>query len=255
MNKLLSEIIKVDRALEPETGQAADTDTDFFSLGRDRKALFVIDYVSEGTEQVTVLQGTEEITIGLFEAEDSDGTNSQEIEDADGNDIEMDVAGGVGAVVGILGTDGTVDGDTVTINGVVFTHDDADPFDPADPWLNPLNYDSRDNLILAINNYFTDIVASAGTDGDDIDLEAVDRGNRGITLEEDIAAGTGYVGTIRATFTVEIDASALSDGFTAVGLNIDNTAPVADADLFAVCIRGNSRYNPPYQCVAGSIAI
>ena len=245
MNKMLAEMLKVDLAMEPQTIAAlGDVDTDYYDLSHYRKALFVVGYEAEGVAIGTVLLPTDDIVLELSEATDTAGAGAQALDD-------VEIAGGVHATEAIIHhTANYAGGDDFTVNGVNFTYD-ALGYDAA---LRPLSYVDSDEAVTAINAHFDDIVASAGA-ANSIHIEAVVPGEATVTVSEDIADGGSFAGTLRAIAYVEVDASALTDDFTAVSLNVENDSAAADGVFSAVCIRGNGRYNAPVQAVAGSLVV
>lgn len=249
MNKRLDELVKVDLALEPQTlASNADADTDYYSLEHYRKALFAVQYEAQGVIAAQVLLPADDIEIGLFEAEDTAGAGAQELEDADGNDIEVEIAGCVHATEAIIHhTANYAPGDNFTINGVNFTYD-ALGYDPVD---RPLSYDSAADAVVAINAHFDDLTASVGA-ANSIHIEATVPGEVTVSVAEDIADGASFAGTLRAIGYVEVDASQLSDGYKAVAVNVENDTATATGVFSVLCIRGDGRYSPQ-QAVAASV--
>jgi hypothetical protein len=250
MNKRLSELVKIDQGFEPQTlATNADVDTDYFSLSEYKKALFVVEYAAEGVIAAEVLLPTDDIIVGLFEATDTAGTGAQELEDTDGNDIEVEIPGGSHATEAIIHhTANYAPGDDFTVNGVNFTYNAAG-YDAA---LRPLSYDSAADAVIAINAHFNDIVARVVA-ANSIHIQAVVPGETTVTVAEDIADGGSFAGTLRAIAYAEVDASMLSDGFSAVAINVENDTATAAGEFSVTVIRGNGRYTPQ-QAVSGAVS-
>lgn len=238
MNKLLSEILKVDVGLSPqEIAATDDTDSNYFSMQNYRQALFVV----KGTFATTdgLLEG-EEVELTVDEATDTAGTAAQHLIE------DIIVEGAVNAtVVEVNLTAVNANDDEVTVNGVTFVRAAAG----FDATLRPLNWENAADLVLAVNNHFDDIVASAAVNI--VTFRAVNPGETVITVEEDINNAGSYVGTLEFIAYVNVDASELSAGFTSIAINVENGSAANDGDFDVTVIRGNGRYVPE-QAVAAS---
>jgi len=243
MNKMLSEILKVAEAYQTDTiASTVDDDTLFFAPGLERKICFVVMAEYEDQSDTGTLLDTEEVTLSLLEATDAAGTGDRAINDRDGNPIETVIAGAVNADEVVLEHVAYLDGDEFTVNGVTFVRD-ALGFD-AD--LRPFNYEDRADMILVVNNHFDGIEASAATDPEAILISSINPGEVGITVTYDIDAGAAFAASTRIVGYVDVDASQLdvANGFTHVGVNIENGSAAGDADFTAIAVLGDARYNP-----------
>lgn len=232
MNKLIREALKIDLALEPqEIAAAGDETTNYFGMANHRRALFVVQAVYGLAIGDILLEG-EEVVLTLREATAAAGTAAQDLEDAE-------VAGGVHATQAVIGTEGHQAADDVTINGVVFERTGAG-YDAA---ARPLEWNSRDQLITAINGQFDNIVAD--DDGAHVViLDVVEPGTDTITLETDLTGADSYGGTTQFVALAEVKPGELSSGYTHVALQIENDSVAGDGDFAAVCLRGDGRYTP-----------
>ena len=247
MNKKLSEIFKAVEVMDAATtiASGANSSTDFFvAPGKhERKICFVVtaEYEGEGIAD-TLLEG-ETVTLRLREATSSAGAGERAIEDRDGNDIVTTITGAQNAVeVIVLHTAAYIDGDNITVNGVQFSRDAAG----YDADLRPLNYNSRADLVNAINNEFDDIEARNATDADALFIRSTNPGEVGVTVEEDIDAGGAFAASFRIIGYIDVDASQLdiANDFEFAGVNVLNSSVAGDADFSCLAIMGDARYNP-----------
>ena len=234
---------KVDVAQEPTTLVAATPiETDYFDLGKYGRALFQV--IVEDLEQ------DESVTVTAQQATDSAGTGNDDVEDRDGDEIEVVIDapadGTVLAHIVTLTMVGVGVGDVVTINGVVFEGIDGEDYDEQE-----FDADSGDaaaaiSLAACINANFDDIEATRS--GDDVIIEVVEAGET-LILVEDATTGDIVPETTLATALIEVDAAQLDDGFSHVGLEVESTDT---PDVTVVLIRGDARYTPAQRVAASN---
>ena len=246
MNKMLSEILKAAEVMDANTtiASTANSSTDFFvAPRRERKLCFVVtaEYEGEGIAD-TLLEG-ETVTIRLREATSSAGAGERAITDRDNVAIETTITGAVNAVeVIVLHTAAYIDGDNIIVNGVQFDRDAAG----YDATLRPLNYNSRADLVAAINNRFDEITARNATDPEALFIRSTNPGEVGVTVEENIDAGGAFAASFRIIGYIDVDASQLdhANDFDFAGVNILNSSAAGDADFCCLALMGDARYNP-----------
>ena len=244
MNKQLSEVIKVAEAYQSNTiASTVDADSLFFAPGLERKLCFCVVAEYEDTLITGTLLPAESVTLSLLEATDRAGTASRAVTDRDGNAITTVIAGAVNADQVVLDHAAFAPGDSFVINGVTFTYD-ALGYDVDD---RPLSYVDRDEIVIAVNAHFNEIFAEAdGAVATAALFSSANRGQVGITVDDDGIAGGSFVGSTRITGYVDVDASQLdvANGFTHAGINIENGSVAGDADFTCFVVMGDSRYNP-----------
>lgn len=251
MNKELSEIIKVDEALDGATtlvrtfvASAGNTNTDrFYRPNLERKLCFVVTGVSE--DQLingTLLEG-ETVTLALLEATSAAGAGARAVTDRAAVAITETITGADNAVEAILTHVAFAATDDFTLNGVNFTYDvlgyDAD--------LRPLSYADRDEIVTAVNARFTDVTARAGTAATAVLFRSTNPGQVGITLTEDIIDGGAFAASTQVIGYIDIDASQLdiANNFNFAGINILNSSVAGDMSFNCMVLMGDARYNPP----------
>ena len=148
----------------------------------------------------------------------------------------------------------TVDvGDVVTINGVEFTAAAATDLDANE--FDQTGTDTEDavELVACINNALPNLVATnaAGV----VTIQSREPGKETITVEG-INDLTNIVPvTVEVTGIIEVDASALSDGYTHVFPRAVTSATSAAAVLHITAITGNARYGAVAQQSGGNAFI
>ncbi len=248
MNKLVSELLKFDVAMPPaDIDSQQDDDSGFFLLDHYRQGCFVVQAAFAEGATDTLLEG-EEVTIALNQATDVAGTGEKAVE-VGGVDVEVVLAGGVNATVAAIDiTANRDDADRVTVNGIEF-HRAAAGYDAAD---RPLAFNSRADLVSAINGQFDGIVASAGTGANVVHVGAAVPGEATVTIVDGVDDGGSYAGTLVFQAFIDVNASQLdtANGFAAVGVNVENDSAAGDGTFAVNLLRANYRYNPT-QAVAG----
>ena len=241
MNKLLGEALKIDQAIPPTIlAPAAQAISAFFPLGRERKALFAIDYLG------TTFDLADALLVGIVDdscvAPAASGALAVLIAAADpGVLASQTMTAGVAATIMEITLTGANDG-ILTLNGVAFPWDAA-PVVGSGEWLNAAG------LVIEIATLLPELTATAAAEV--ITLTSTVPGEHTITAVSTITAViAGDLLTFRQVAYLEVDASELVPGATTIAVVIDN--PVANTGTLtasATLIRGNARYEPVPQAV------
>jgi hypothetical protein len=238
MNKLLSEICKVDVGLTSSNLNGPGTGA-YFAMDKYRKALFMVEIgamAAAATSVIQVMQATDAVAGGPAKVI----TNNAATITAN---TRVAAALLTSAVVHVAG-------DTYTVNGLTYTAAAADGGATSRTYA--LGADataSTANLAAKINSAIVGVpgVLAAANVGA-LTLTADEPGDVAITL----SAGAGAVGvpsTLRAIGYVECDASFLdlANGFSHVAVRVTNSAAMQTG---AVLIRGEGRYSPTQYVAA-----
>jgi len=247
VTRRIMEGLKPDVAREEDelTGGATEN-TDFFHLRKSRRAMF---YVVIGSE----LEDDESVRLTARQATDSDGSDADDIEDRDGDEVRVNVdAPDNGSVpdahVVEIDVTGVADGDEITINDVEFEGALASDYDEQEFDTSGADTATATDLAACINANFDDIEASAV--GTDVTVEAVDPGETLVTVED---AHANYdVETHLATAIIEVTADQLDAGFEWVGLEILSDRNDPDPDVTVFILRGDARYTPEQKVAASN---
>lgn len=246
MNHKISEVNKLDTGITTAAINGALTGQ-YFQMSCHRKALFIaiLGVMAEGVTS----------TLQVMQATDSAGTDAKVITDAAAT-ITANVDTSITRLAIVTAAGGVhVAGQTVTINGLVFTAAAADVPETREYAVGSSGADSAANLLAKINNAdetigIPDILGTASIDGSDsiITLTADEPGEKLINAEA--SDSTTVVSTIESIGFVEIDATALdkNNGFSHVAMRITNSAETVSS---VSLVRDNSRYTPE-QFVAAS---
>ncbi len=239
--KLLGEILKIDQAIEPQDlAAAAMAISLFFPLGRERKALVAIQFVSANLDNGDVLD------IGIVD-------DSPVAPAASGDLAALVAAGDAGMLaydqivpsvnVSVLSVDVAAAADgALTINGVVFPYNAA-PTPGTGEW------DDAAALAIEINTLLPDLVAADV--GTVVTIQSAVPGEQTITLTSTVTAVIDSdIVTLQAVAYLEVDASQLVPGATTIAVVIDNTGTTGTITASATLVRGDARYAPVPQAVA-----
>lgn len=237
MNKLLSEVVKIDTALTSANLNGAGTGA-YFKMDKYRKALFVVEVGAMAAAATSVAQ--------VMQAQDAAATGAKVVtNNAATITANVNVAAALltSAVVHVAG-------DVYTVNGLTFTAAAADVPGTRTYAIGADATASTANLAAKINDSVIGVpgvLASAAVGV--LTLTAIEPGDVAITL----TAGAGDVGvpsTARAVAYVECDASFLDNAndFTHVAIRVTNSAAIQTG---GVLLRGDGRYSPT-QYVAAS---
>ncbi|OHE63856.1 MAG: hypothetical protein A2001_01455 [Treponema sp. GWC1_61_84] len=244
----LSEGLKIDTALTPVSLNGAGIG-EYFSLANYRKALFLVELGAMAAAATSVLQ--------VMQAQDAAGTNAKVVTNNAATITANTLAAAVALTIVTAAGGVHVAGQTVTIDGLVFTAAAADVPTSRTYAVGASGADSAAALLAKINSANPNIgvpgvVGVSAIDGANtvLTLTAVEPGDTAITAVT--SAATTVVSTVRAVGYVECDAHFLDDAldFSHVAIRVTNSAAMLTG---ASLVRGNGRYTPT-QVVAASKA-
>jgi hypothetical protein len=239
MNRL-SDVIKIDRALTSASNNGAVTGP-YFRLDNDRKACFIVEIgamAAAATSALQVMQATNAAAGGakVVTVATATMTANTRVSSALLTSSAVHVAG-----------------DTVTINGLVFT---AAAADVPGSRTYAIGADEVASTLALANKINAAVIGVPGVlaaaNAGILTLTAIEPGDASITITAVSTGGVAVPSTASAVGYVEVDASQLDtvNGFKHVALRLTNSAAMQSG---AVLIRGNSRYSPT-QYVAASYA-
>ena len=239
MNKLLGEALKIDTAIaSPILAPGAQAISAFFPLGRERKALFAIDYLGTTFEELDVL------LVGIVDdscvAPAASGALAALIAAADpGVLAHAHMVAGVGAAEMEIDLTGAGAG-ILTLNGVAF------PWDAA-PVVGSGEWDNAAALVIEIATLLPELTAVAAAEV--ITLTSTVAGENSITAVSTITLViVGDQLTFRQVAYLEVDSTELVPGATTIAVVIDNEAAnTGTLTASATLVRGNGRYEPVPQ--------
>ena len=253
MNKRLTEEVKFVTSVLPQafTGATTTVNGRGVPLSIDRKVAF--------RYQIGNVASTDtDYTLSVLEAIDAGVTGARNIGNAIATPtvtLERVAAGCIAnASIVQLTLVTAANGDVVTINGIEFTaHTDT-----TDLTINQFSIAGTDTedaveFCLVVNNALPDLIATntAGV----VTIQSRIPGVATITVT-DINDITNIVPvTVEVTGIIEVDASALSDGYTHVFPRAVTSATSAAATISVTALTGNARYGAVAQQVGGSAFI
>lgn len=241
MNKLLGEALKINVAI-PGTilAPGAQAISPFFPLGRERKALFAIDYLGTTFEETDILE------VGIVDdscvAPAASAALAALIAAADpGVLAAQTMTAGVAVTEIEMTLTGAADG-ILTINGVAFPWN-AGPVPGTGEW------DNAAALVIEIATLLPEVTATAAAEV--VTLVSTIPGEVVITVVSTVtAAADADLLTFRQVAYLEVDADELVPGATTIAVVIDNVAAnTGTLTASATLIRGNARYEPVPQAV------
>ncbi len=237
MARRLSEMNKVDIAVVPASINGASTGT-YYNIGKGRKALFVWEVGAMAAAGTSIGQ--------VMQAQDAAGTGAKAV----ANNSATITNGVKAASVLLDNTAVHVDGETYTINGIVFTAAAADGGANSRTYAvgaNPAA--SSANLVAKINHATIGVPGvTAAVSTNDVLLTVDEPGEATITVVAS-AGAQGVPVTQSAIGYVECDENFLDEGFSHVALRVTNAAATQTA---AVLVRGDMRYSPTTNQVAAA---
>lgn len=237
--KKLHEQFKLDTALTPQNLNGAGTGP-YYPMSRYRRALFGVSLGAMAAGVTSAIQ--------VMQAQDARGTGAKAVT----NNAAMVTANVRAKVVTlsiVTAAAGVhVAGDTVTINGLVFTAAAADDPTSRTYAVGASGADSAAALLAKINSKDPAIgvpgvtAASAISGANTVLTLTVDEPGEG-TISAEASAATTVVATASADAIVECEASFLDTaaGFTHVAVRVTNSAAV---NTGALLLRGGGRYTP-----------
>jgi len=244
MNKI-SDVNKVDVGIAPGALNGANTGL-YYKLSTHRKALF--------TANLGVMAAAATSALQVLQASDAAGTGSKVVTPATAT-ITANTNVSV-AILTIVTATPHVAGETVTVNGLVFTAAAADVPTSRVYAVGSDGADSAAALLAKINSTNPDIgvpgvtgVSSVVTTNTLLTLTPDEPGDTVITAVA--SAGTTVVSTGQAVGYVEVDASELdtNNGFDHVAIRVTNSASMGTGITLT---RGDSRYSPDQKVAASA---
>jgi len=233
---LLSEVLKPDIALVSlALGSAANSTSRYINLKEFRRALIVI-----GIHSAVGIKATETVTIKCVEAKDGGGTDPQDLI----KDVKVEglVKSSI-VVTDLTAGTGIDEGDTITINDVMFTCAAATE-------VKKLEFADGAGLVSCIEAHLPNLAASNSAEV--VTISAAETGFATITLTETADGGSSWTPggyTTHAMAYVEVFASQITPGFSHIAVNVTNGA-AANIDAVAFVVRGDPYFSPVYQAVA-----
>jgi len=248
--KLLSESQKIDIALTSASLAGPGTGA-YYSMTKYGKALFVVEVgamAAAATSIAQVMQATSAAAVVSKAVTNNVATITANTNVTSAALTIVSAAGGV-----------HVAGQTVTINGCIFTAAAADVAASRVYAVGADGATSAANLLAKINSTNVNIGVPGVTGA-----SAVDGANTVLTLTVDepgdttitavASAATTVVSTLSAIAYVECDASFLDDvnGFDHVAIRVTNSAAIQTG---AVLLRGEARYSPTQYVAASKVNV
>lgn len=235
MNLLLEEL-KSNLLLNATINTAANNTSGYVNFDNARRAMLAVDIACAAG-----MVKDKTVTVDLMEAKDAGGTGAQPM-----------IAGGVVAKALIdsievtTSTDGIQVGDTIEINGKVFTRKAADNAKKGE-------FKDDDGLVAAIEYHLPKLSAVKGTNA--VTVTAAEAGGPTVSLVETIVTSTGTPWapagiTTKLQMLLEVNSEQLSKGFTHVAAKVTSAA-AQDIVATVTAIRGVPMHLPVYQPIAG----
>lgn len=240
MNKRLVEDVKFMTSALPQafTGATATVNGRGVKLDNARKAAFryqIGDVASTDTDYtLSVLEATDAGVTGARNIGNAAATPTVTLERvadgciADANIVELTLVT-------------PANEDVVTINGVTFTaHTDTTDLDLNQFAIDGTDEEDAEQLVLCINNALPNLIATntAGA----VTIQSRNPGQETITVTDINDISNIVPVTIEVTGIIEVDASALSDGYDHVFPRAVTSGTSAAATLHITAITGNDRY-------------
>ena len=243
MNKRLCEIVKVTPRCRPSTWGPRHRRKQGLLMNEFKKALFCARFRN-------IASTDNNINFAVLEAQDIAGATARNIGNAIAAvDIVIRPHTNANAITLTMNTPAV--GNVITINGIVFTAAAAPDFPNR-------VYDQSGNAIAqaaslagCINANIPELVAEVDGAGA-LTIRSREPGDMVVTVEGITNEALLIPVTDEAVGYIEIDASALSDGFTRLVARVTPGAVAAAITGDVTLIRGNGRYNPVVQQTADS---
>lgn len=240
------DVNKIDVGIAPASVDGAETGQ-YFGMSLHRQALFI------ATTGIMAAGAT--VALQLLQARDADGTDSKDI---DGYSATITANTSVNSVDLTIQSDGAgvhVAGQTVTINGLVFTAAAADDPDTREYAVGSTGAESAANLLAKINSTNENIgvpgvsgVSNVVTTNTVLTLTADEPGDTTITAEA--SDSTTVVSTVSSIAYLEVDSAFLdiNNGFTHVAIKATTSTAILTG---VTLVRDGSRYLPNQNVAAG----
>jgi len=243
MNKLISEIAKVDIPLRNYTLVAATAVTSrAFSLANTGKAAFFARFTN-------IASTDNNITVSVLEATDAAATTAANIGGAVATPF-VTVAPHTRANVMQLTANTPAVGNVVTVNGVEFTAAAAANIANRIYDQSGIAAAQAASLVLAINAHCPELIATANVAA--ITIQAREPGGATVTVEGITNEALLIPVTLETAAYIEVDGSTLSGGVDRVCVRVTPGAVAAAVTGDARLVRANARYGPVAQQAAAS---
>lgn len=238
-NALLKERLKINVGLLTQTLNNTNATGPYYPIRDFERALFVVSAGAAADTKTTKLE--------IIEARDAAGTGAQALANASATFTSP--TGGTKATVALATV---LAGQTVTINGIVFTAH-ASTTTVANREFSIGGTDTQDAAALetCINDatYGVPGVTAAASTGT-ITLTSTVPGATTISLAASNAAFT--LATVEHVVAVEVEGDAISPGFTHLAAKVTTTG---NTPVGVLCVRGDARLLPVSQAVGASAAV
>ena len=227
--KRLSEKVKVDIGVVPQTLNNSNVTGGYFSMTMCRSILAVLICGAMASTKTTKIE--------LLQAQDKAGTNSKGIPNTAEQEASATVTANTFVAEATVALVAAAATDKVTINGIVFTMAAATDATKRE-------FANAAGLVTCVNNATYGVAGVVATAvNTTVTLKAIEPGNNVITVEGTDVAGTVTVATTKALAFVELDAAQLDteNGFTYVAPKVTTTANTVTG---IVLLRGDGRFSP-----------
>lgn len=246
MGQKLSQINKLDSAVIASSIDGSATGF-YFGMQIARKALFIATLGAMAAGDTAVFK--------VVQAVDSSGTSSKDVADT-----EITVTGNIDSSItklSIVSAAGGVHvaGQTVTINGLVFTAAAADVPETREYAVGATGADSAANLLAKINSEdpaigISNIIGSSAVVSTDTVITLIADEPGEVLINAVASDSTTIVSTASSIAFIEVEASDMdvNNGFSHLAIDITTSTAI---DTGVALVRDHSRYNPE-QFVAAS---
>lgn len=221
---------KIDVGIPPQSVASSAVTGAYYNMQDYRKILFTGNAGAVADGQTVVFQA--------MQATDGEGSDAKVITNVSAtitSPVNVASAKVVGATV--------VAGNVITINGTTFTGSDTPTAADGEFDTSGTSNAAMTDLATVVNSLLPDLVAS--TTDDTMTLTVKDPGETTITITDE--TNTFTPSTLSAVAYVEVDESALDDGFTHVALKGTTDATIV---IGASAERGGASYTPTQHVAA-----
>lgn len=240
------DVNKIDVGIAPASIDGVATGQ-YFAMSEFRQALFIAMMKNIAAGETVVLQ--------LLQAQDATGTGSKDITGYSATVTANESVNSVDLTIQSDGAGVHVAGQTVTINGLIFTAAAADNPLTREYAVGSTGAESAANLLAKINSTDENIgvdgivgVTNVVTTNTVLTLTAEEPGDATITAEASDA--TTIVSTVSAVAYLEVDGAFLdiNEGFTHVAIKATTSAAILTS---ATLVRDGGRFIPVQNVAAG----
>ena len=193
---------------------------------------------------VGVMAATKKAKIEVYQAKDADGTGSEIVKDADGNDLKAEIVANTKVKEAKIALASVGALDTVTINGVTYTKDTTS--------VENKKFNDAAGLVLCIAHHQPELIANAVTT--DVFVKSAIRGAGTVTVVGANVGGTVTVSTVSADalFSMLREYMKSNDGFSHIAVKVTTDA---DTVVCAQMLRGNVARYSAIQAVGASTMV